>query len=100
MKEEMLLYPQEYNVNDNIIYQDNMSTMLLAKNGRASSSKRTKHINIRYFFVTDRIAKGDVSIKYCHTDRMIVDFFTKPLQGAKFRYFRNLILNVSDDRDR
>jgi len=40
------LKAQGYGVSDNIIFQDNKSTMLLERNGRASSSKRTKHINI------------------------------------------------------
>jgi len=31
------------------IYQDNKSTILLAENGKASSSKRTRHLNVRYF---------------------------------------------------
>ena len=39
------------------IYQDNMSTILLAKNGRMSSSKLTRHINVRYFFINDKIVK-------------------------------------------
>jgi len=47
------LEAQGYQAKDAIVYQDNQSTILLAKNGRASSSKRTRHINIRYFFVTD-----------------------------------------------
>ena len=42
---------------DNIVYQDNKSDIILEKNGKDSSSKRTKHINIRYYFVTDRIEK-------------------------------------------
>ncbi len=54
------LKAQGYHVNDNIIFQDNKSTMLLERNGKASSSRRTKHINVRYFFITDRIAKGEV----------------------------------------
>jgi hypothetical protein len=41
-------------VRDNVLFQDNKSSNLLEKNGKASSSKRTKHINIRYFFITDR----------------------------------------------
>ncbi len=49
------LEAQEYGVNESIIYQDNRSAMLLEKNGKASRVKRTKHINIRFFFVTDRI---------------------------------------------
>jgi len=35
------------------IYQDNKSTLLLAENGRTSSSKRTRHINNCYFFIAD-----------------------------------------------
>ena len=45
------------------MYQDNMSTMKLAENGRKSMGKRTRRINIRYFFVTDRLAAGDIDIK-------------------------------------
>ena len=55
---------QGYEVSDNIIYQDNQSAMLLEKNGRGSSSKRTRHINIRYFFITDRIKNKEVSVEY------------------------------------
>ena len=36
--------------------------------------------------------KGNVEIVYCPTSNMIGDFFTKPLQGKKFEYFRDLIL--------
>ena len=64
------LEAQGFAVNDSIIYQDNQSAILMEKNGRASSSKRTRHINIRYFFVTDRVANGEVSIEYCPTEEM------------------------------
>ena len=37
---------QGHDVADNILHQDDESAMLLEKNGKASSSKRTKHINI------------------------------------------------------
>ena len=37
------------------IYQYNKITILLSENGKASSSKRTKHLDVRYYFVTDRI---------------------------------------------
>ena len=49
------LEAQGYDFFDNIVYQDNESTIILENNGKASSSKRTKHINIRYYFVTDNI---------------------------------------------
>jgi len=85
---------QGYQVRDNVLFQDNKSAMLLEKNGKASSGKRTKHINIRYFFITDRIAQGDVSIAWCPTADMIGDFATKPLQGALFKKLRDLIMGV------
>jgi len=91
------LEAQGYKVNDNIVYQDNMSAMLLEKNGRHSSGRRTRHINIRHFFVNDRINNGEVCIEYCPSTDIIADFFTKPLQGAPFRKFRNIVLNLSED---
>ena len=42
-----LLSWQGYNVKGKIIYKDNKSAILLEKNGKKSSSKRTKHIAIR-----------------------------------------------------
>jgi len=66
--------------------------MLLERNGKASSSKRTKHINVRYFFITDRISKGEVRVEWCPTKDMVADFMTKPLQGSAFRKFRDLIM--------
>ena len=80
----------------NILYQDNTSSIKLENNGKASSTKRTRHINIRYFTITDRVKNGEVTIEYCPTGDMIADFFTKPLQGSLFRKFRNLIMGVSE----
>jgi hypothetical protein len=51
------LLSQGYAVEPAILHQDNQSAILLEKNGKASSSKRTRHINIRYYFITDRIKK-------------------------------------------
>jgi hypothetical protein len=67
--------------------------MLLKNNGRASSSKRTRHINIHYFFITDRIKAGEVKVEYCPTGEMIANYFTKPLQGSLFKRFRDMIMN-------
>jgi hypothetical protein len=43
------LNAQGHTVRHNLVYQDNKSSILLEKNGRRSSSKRTRHINTRYF---------------------------------------------------
>jgi hypothetical protein len=85
---------QGIHVPDSILYQDNMSAMLLEKNGRASASKRSRHMNIRYFFIADRAKNGELRIEYCPTAEMIGDFFTKPLQGAQFHILRDDIMNI------
>jgi len=76
------------------IYQDNKSTILLAENGRQSSSRWTRHLNVRYFFVTDKIKKGEVKFAFCPTHEMLADFFTKPLQGTLFTRMCDKILNL------
>jgi hypothetical protein len=93
------LEAQGYKIEDNILYQDNKSSILLETNGKASSSKRTKHINIRYFFITDRVKKNELSVVWCPTGNMIGDYATKPLQGAVFKKFRDLIMGVVPVKD-
>ena len=55
---------QDYGT-DSIVYQDNQSTMLLQwqSNGPASSGIRTRHINIPFVFVIDKVASGKVTIE-------------------------------------
>ena len=62
---------------DNVIYQDNQSLIRLEKNGKQSSSKRTRHINIRYYLITDRIMNPEASVEFCPTFDMIGNYFTK-----------------------
>ena len=78
----------------NIIYQDNTSTIKLAENGKASSGKRTRHFDIKLFYVTDLIDQREVAVKYCPTDNMVGDYMTKPLVGRKFAMFRKMIMNL------
>ena len=59
------LEAQGFSVKDNVIFQDNESTMLLAHNGHLSSTKNTWHINIRYYFITDHIKNGRVQVAHC-----------------------------------
>ena len=91
----LFLEAQEYKVTDNILYQDNESTVKLARNGRHSSSKQTRHIEVRYYFITDHIDRDRVRVSYCPTGDMLADYFSKPLQGSLFQKFHNLILNIS-----
>ena len=84
-------------VSDNMVYQDNQSETKLEKNGRASSGKQTWHINIRYFFATDRIQANEMKVEYRPMEMMIEDFYTKPLQVKLFRLLQNLILKLREE---
>jgi hypothetical protein len=86
------LIEQGYKVGPATLYQDNKSTIALAEKGR-STSDRTRHIHIRYYFVKDRIDSGEVRIEYLQTDLMLADILTKPLQGELFRRLRDQLLN-------
>ena len=93
---KLFLEAQGYEIKNNILYQDNKSTILLEENGKKSSSKRTRHLNIRYFFLTNQVEKGNLKVKYCPTDDMMGDYMSKPVQGDKFQKFRNEILNLNE----
>ena len=91
---KLFLEAQGYPVKENILYQDNRSAMLLEGNGRKSAGKRSRHLNIRLFFVTDQQEKGNIKIEYCPTDEMTADYMTKPVHGQKFNKFRQEIMNL------
>ena len=70
---KLFLEEQGCGIKKNILYQDNKSAILLEENGKKSSGKRTRALNVRYFFLTDQVEKGNLQIKYCPTDRRLHD---------------------------
>ena len=42
--------------------------------------------------MTDRVKQGEILIQYCPTNKMLADFFTKPLQGILFKFFKDIIM--------
>ena len=86
------LLEQGYNLGPATVYQDNMATISLVKNGK-SNSERTRHIAIRFFFVKDKVDKKEIKIQYLQTGNMLADLLTKPLQGHLFERLRNALLN-------
>ena len=61
-----------------------MSAIALYKNGKSSSSTRTRHIAIRFYYIKDRMESKEVTVEFIGTDGMVADILTKPLQGSKF----------------
>jgi hypothetical protein len=88
----MFLEAQGVVLKENILYQDNQSAIKIEKNGKSSGGQKTKHMDARYFFIKDRLSTEGIEVRYCPTEKMIADFFTKPLQGSLFRKFRDIVL--------
>ena len=61
-------------------------------NDRRSCTGNSRHVHIRHFFVKDLGDKKQIKVLYCPTTKMLADFFTKPLQGELFRFFRSIIM--------
>jgi hypothetical protein len=52
-------------------------------------------MDVKYFFICNLIKSKDVETKYCPTDFMLADYFTKPLSGKKFERFWNSIMGIN-----
>ena len=89
---KMFLDAQGHRLEQNFFEQDNQSAIRLETNGKMSAGQKSRHINVRYFWIKDRIKSEKITIRYCPTLEMVGDFFTKPLQGNLFRKFRDVIL--------
>ena len=91
---KLFIEAQGYDVIENVLYQDNKSAILLETNGCKSAGKRSRALNVRYFFITDQVERGNLSIEYCPMDNMLGDYMTKATQGAKFTGFRKEIMGL------
>lgn len=92
----LFLEKQGYEVPALTEMQDNQSTIRLGMKGCATA-QRTRHINIRYFWITDYVNRGEMCLEYKPTGEMIADGLTKPLQGKEFLRMRQLLLNSMPD---
>uniref|UniRef100_A0AAV1UZ49 Copia protein n=1 Tax=Peronospora matthiolae TaxID=2874970 RepID=A0AAV1UZ49_9STRA len=69
------------------MYEDNQGSIALAKN--PEFHKRTKHIDIRYHFVREKVESGEVVLEYCPTQDMLADMMTKPIAAVQFENIRD-----------
>ncbi len=88
-----LIQAQGYEVECVGLYQDNIITQLLIKNGKMSSGKKTKHIKAKFFFIKDKIDDGEIRVLDCPAEEMWADIMTKPLQGTVFRVMQAELMN-------
>lgn len=92
------LQSQGYQVNGTpiVIEQDNMGAMATLTSNKPPSDK-SRHINIRYFWLGDRIRANEIALKYIPTADMLADILTKPLQGQRFKMLRDRLLGITSD---
>ena len=79
-----------------MIKQDNTSTIKMAKEGRRTRGKRTQCIEIRYFYITEKIKDSLIVISYCPS-KETRDYLSKPLQGSLFRMHHNEITGITNE---
>ena len=72
-----------------IIFCDNNSTIKLSKN--PVNHGRSKHIDVRYYFLRDLNNEGTVELQYCRSEDQLADIFTKPLKSLPFQKLRRLM---------
>lgn len=83
---------QGYETGPAVIYQDNLSCMALMRRG-GPGSERSRHINIRHFWMAERVTEGEVIVEHLSTDLMHANVLTKPVQGAQFERERYGLTN-------
>jgi hypothetical protein len=72
------------------VYGDNQGTIALSKNG--VKGERTKHIDVKYHFVTESIEKGEIKLVWVPTNQQQADIFTKALPAPAFHLLRKQLM--------
>ena len=72
-----------------VIHCDNISSIMLANNPVYHA--RTKHIEVHYHFVREKVLVGEIDLVYVSTKEQVADIFTKALRTEKLRRFRSLL---------
>jgi hypothetical protein len=87
-----LLEKQGCIINQKTFYQGNQRAIQFEKSGRKSCGPNSRHIDIRYFFIKDRLKIEGFNVKYCPTEQVLANFFTKLLQDNLFRRLWGVIM--------
>jgi hypothetical protein len=73
-----------------VLWCDNVSALALASNPVYHA--HTKHIEVDYHFVREKVVNGDIQIKFISTDDQITDIFTKGLSTARFNLLKSKLM--------
>ena len=74
------------------IFVDNQGAIDLAS--RYITEKRSKHIDIRYHFIREKISSGFIELTHVSTHDNVADLLTKPSTKVKLQRFRRELFGV------
>ena len=72
------------------VFGDNQSTIAVSQNG--VRSERTKHVDVKYHFITETIVAGEVKLHWVPSAKQQADIFTKALPKPAFLQFRKELM--------
>jgi hypothetical protein len=93
IKTRDFLLEQGYKIGPIRVEQDNQACIAMVAKGRPENP-RTRHINVRFFFIKDRVDAGELEVVYVPTEVLVADIMTKPLQGKRFKDLRTMLMGV------
>ena len=75
-----------------LVKKDNVGAIHLAKN--LATSPNSKHIDIRHYFIRERVANGEFKVVYVPSEEQHADFLTKSMHQGAFEVHRNFVMNI------
>ena len=85
------LIAQGYDMGPIEVFQDNKSTMAMIERGR-SAAEKTRHIDIKYFWMKEQISAGTAVVTHLGTELMYANVLTKPLTAGQFKRESDLLM--------
>jgi hypothetical protein len=88
-----ILEEMGYKQGPTVVHEDNLSTIALITNN-VTHRQSTKHVNLRYFFIRDRIRTGELQVQHVPSAIQVADMMTKPLDPTQLRRLLAYIMNT------
>ena len=74
------------------LYEDNQGAIALINN--PVHHQRTKHVDIKYHFIREKVMNGIINVVYLQTDGMIADYLTKPVGRIKLEFCNTILFGI------